>query len=120
MPEIFASYADNAFRVHQIVELVSLDQYFTEEELKAYRKEFLEEGKFITYNKYYIVPIAKSSENLYVNKSYWEPFAEKYGYTNSDLVTWEGLYEVAKVYYEKTGKGFFGLDAGGLREDAKV
>lgn len=111
MPEIFASYADNAFRVHQIVELASLDQYFTQEELSEYRKEFLEEGKFITDNKYYIVPIAKSSENLYVNKSYWEPFAEKHGYTNADLETWEGIYDVAKTYYEETGKGFFGVDA---------
>lgn len=111
MPEIFASYADNAFRVHQISELASMDQYFTEDELKGYRKEFLEEGKFITDNKYYIVPIGKSSENLYVNKSYWEPFAEKHGYTNSDLLTWEGLYDVAQTYYHETGKSFFGLDA---------
>ncbi len=111
MPDIFASYADNAFRVHQIDELVSLDQYYTDEELKAYRKEFLEEGQFITDHKYYIVPIAKSSENLYVNKSYWEPFAAKHGYANEDLATWEGLYEVSRTYYEETGKSFFGLDA---------
>ena len=111
MPEIFASYADNAFRVHQIAPLVSLEQYYSEEELKAYRKEFLEEGQFITDDKYYIVPIAKSSENLYVNKNYWEPFAARQGYTSEDLATWEGLFEVSKTYYEETGKGFFGLDA---------
>ncbi len=111
MPEIFASYSDNAFRVHQIVPLVSLEQYFTEEELKSYRKEFLDEGKFITDNKYYIVPVAKSSENLYVNKTLWEPFAKEHGFTNSDLETWEGIYKVSKTYYEEMGKSFFGIDS---------
>ncbi len=111
MPDIFASYADNAFRVHQIIDLVSLDQYFTVDELEEYRSEFLEEGQFITDQKYYIMPIAKSSENLYINKNYWELFATEYGYTESDLSTWESINEVAKVYYEATGKGFFSLDA---------
>ncbi|MBP1758277.1 MAG: putative lipoprotein [Firmicutes bacterium] len=111
MPDIFASYADNALRVNQLVGLVSMDQYFTEEEISAFRKEFLEEGKFTDGEQYYIVPIAKSFENLYVNKTYWEPFAQEHGYTNEDLATWEGLNEVAKAYYEETGRSFFGLDA---------
>lgn len=111
MPDIFASYADNAFRVHQIIDLVSLDQYFTVDELAEYRSEFLEEGQFITDELYYIMPIAKSSENLYINKNYWEPFAAKNGYTESDLSTWEGIADIAKVYFEETGNGFFSLDA---------
>jgi multiple sugar transport system substrate-binding protein len=111
LPHIFASYADNAIRVHQIVPLVPLTEYFTDEDLSQYRQEFLEEGRFITDNEYYIVPIAKSSENLYVNKTFWTPFAEKYGYTEGDLSTWEGVYAVSKAYYEETGKGFFSIDA---------
>ena len=111
MPDIFASYADNAFRVHEMVGLVSLDTYFSESELGAYRDEFLEEGRFITDDKFYIVPVAKSSENLYVNKNHWETFAEESGFTEADLSTWEGINKVAKTYYEKTGKGFFGVDA---------
>lgn len=111
MPHIFASYPDNAFRVHQIVPLVSLAEYFTEDELSEYRQEFLEEGRFITDGRYYIVPIAKSSENLYINRNQWEAFATLYGYSNEDLSTWEGLYNVSKSYYETTGKSFFSLDA---------
>ncbi len=112
MPHIFASYADNAIRVHQIVPLVPLTSYFSEEELRQYRQEFLEEGRFITDNKYYIVPIAKSSENLYVNRTFWMPFAEKHGYNERNLATWEGIYEVAQAYYNDTGKSFFSIDAG--------
>jgi multiple sugar transport system substrate-binding protein len=111
MPNIFASYPDNAFRVNLITPLVSLDSYFSQEELAVYRQEFLEEGRFITDQQYYIVPIAKSSENLYINQNAWEPFASAYGYTTEDLSTWEGLYAVSKAYREATGKGFFSLDA---------
>ena len=111
MPNIFASYPDNAFRVHQIAKLTPLNMYFTEAELEKYRSEFLEEGKFITDNQYYIMPIAKSSENLYVNKDDWEAFALKHGFSSDDLSTWEGLLKVAKTYYEETGKGFYSIDA---------
>ncbi len=52
LPDIFASYPDNAFRVHEIVPLVPLSEYFSEDELAAYRLEFLEEGQFITDNKF--------------------------------------------------------------------
>ncbi|GAB6107223.1 extracellular solute-binding protein [Fusibacter bizertensis] len=111
MPDIFASYPDNAFRVNQIVDLVSLEAYFTKEELSSYRPEFLEEGRFLSNNQLFIVPIAKSSENLFVNKNYWEDFASSHGFKDEDLNTWEGIYNVSKTYYEETGKAFYSLDA---------
>lgn len=111
LPDIFASYPDNAFRVHEIVPLVPLSEYFSEDELAAYRLEFLEEGQFITDNKFYIMPIAKSSENLYVNKTAWETFSKEHNFTTDDLSTWEGIYNVAQTYYNESGKGFYGLDA---------
>ncbi len=111
MPDIFASYADNAYRVNKITKLVPLENYFSEKEINTYRHEFLEEGRFSANNQLFIVPIAKSTENLFINKSYWEKFASENGFTDEDLSTWEGLYDVAKAYYEKTGKGFFGIDA---------
>lgn len=111
MPDIFASYPDNAFRVHEIVDIVNLNEYFSEEELSEYRNEFLEEGRFLGDQCCYIVPIAKSTENLFLNQTYWAPFARQHGFTEANLSTWEGIYEVAKAYYEETGCGFFSLDA---------
>lgn len=111
MPDIFASYPDNAYRVNKIVDLVSLDTYFSEEELSSYRSEFLEEGRFQSNSDLFIVPIAKSSENLFVNKNLWETFAREFALTTDDLKTWEGLYKVSKLYYEKTGKAFYSIDA---------
>jgi multiple sugar transport system substrate-binding protein len=40
MPNIFASYPDNAFRVNQILRLVDLGRYFSDEELNEYRRDF--------------------------------------------------------------------------------
>lgn len=111
MPDVFASYPDNAYRVHQIVPLVELETYMTTEELDAYRQEFLDEGRFIEDNKLRIIPIAKSSENLYINKTLWDEFAMITGARIEDLATWEGVYDIAQRYHEQTGKGFIGVDA---------
>lgn len=111
MPDIFAAYPENAFRVNAIYPLVDLSLYFNEGELDTYRKEFLAEGQFGEKGSLYILPIAKSTENLYVNKTAFEAYAKASQVSQSDLSTWEGLNEVAKGYYEKTGKGLFGIDA---------
>ena len=37
LPDIFSSYPDSAYRLDGIVPLVHLDDYFSEEELAAYR-----------------------------------------------------------------------------------
>lgn len=111
MPDIFASYPDNAFRVDQISELADLNEYFTKEELGEIREEFLSEGYFGEEGALKILPIAKSTEVLYLNKTYWDAFAGKTGADISNLSTWEGLAQTAKKYYEATGKPFFSLDA---------
>lgn len=48
---------------------------------------------------------------MYVNKTIWDEFSYDHGFKENDLQTWEGLYEVSRVYYETTGQGFFGIDA---------
>jgi multiple sugar transport system substrate-binding protein len=111
MPDIFAAYPDNAYRVNQIAELVDLEQYFTEKELQEFRKEFLEEGRFGENQKLRIAPIAKSTENLYLNKTFWDKFSKDTGASLEDLSTWEGLLKTAEKYKEYCGKAFFSIDA---------
>ncbi len=111
MPDIFAAYPDNAFRIDQISELVDLETYFSEEDLSKIRKEFLEEGRFGEDKKLKILPIAKSTENLFLNKTYWDKFAQETGADINDLSTWEGLVSVAEAYYTHTGKAFFCIDS---------
>ncbi len=111
MPDVFAAYPDNVFRVNQITEMVNLRDYFSEEELGEIRPEFLEEGIFGEDQELKILPIAKSTENLYLNKTFWDDFANESGATLDRLTTWEGLVKTAEEYYEYTGKAFFGIDA---------
>ncbi len=111
LPDIFMTYADNAIRVNQVAELVNLEELFTEEELGRYRGEFLEEGRFGKDQKLRIVPIAKSTENLFVNKTFWNDFAKTADVDVEQLRTWEGLLDVAQLYYQQTGKAFLGIDA---------
>jgi ABC-type glycerol-3-phosphate transport system substrate-binding protein len=112
MPDIFAAYGDNAFRVNQVTPLITLDTYFSPEELSSYRKEFLEEGNFLEDGKYRILPIAKSTENLYVNKTFWDKFAEETGASIENLATWEGLAfaipinHAKEIYGEILEKGY--------------
>jgi len=120
LPDIFAAYPENAFRVNEIVPLVNIEDYFSEDELQQYRAEFLNEGRFGPDHALYIFPIAKSSENLFLNKTFWNEFANETGYELNHLETWEGVLEVAEAYYRwsdaKTiapgdGNAFMGIDS---------
>lgn len=110
MPDIFAAYPDNAFRVHQITPLVDLSTYFSKDDLAKYFPAFLEDSSFVSSDALYVLPIAKSTENLFMNQTYWTTFAKKNNLDNSVLSTWEGVYDTAKLYYKQTGKSFLGID----------
>lgn len=112
LPDIFASYPDNAYRLDKITPLVCLDEYFTEEELKAYRPEFLEEGIWDASGSCKMVPVSKSTELLYLNQTEWDRFSRETGAGMDLLGTWEGLSEAASLYYEWSGGSpFLGMNA---------
>lgn len=110
MPDIFAAYPDNAFRINKVSELINLKEYFSDDELGEIREEFLTEGMFDSQQSLKILPIAKSTENLYVNKTYWDEFSAATGARLEDLATWEGIAKTAEEYYKYSGKAFFGID----------
>ncbi len=120
LPHIFGAYPDNAYRIDKVSSLVDVEQYFSEKELGEFRQEFLEEGRFGEGDKLKIIPVAKSTENLFLNKTYWDTFADETGTEIKDLATWEGIAHTAKKYYEWTdaktpniddGKAFIGIDS---------
>lgn len=111
MPDIFAAYSDSAYRLDKLGVVASLDAYYTEEELAAYRPEFLEDGRFSEDNTLKIIPVAKSTELLYINKTAFDKFAKETGASQTALQTWEGIAETAEKYYEWSGNAFFGIDS---------
>lgn len=114
MPDMFLAYPDTAFEIDKKGKITSLDKYFTNEELANFNQGFLDEGKFGTDSSLKILPVAKSTEALYINKTDFDKFLSEHqdlGISYSDLETIEGLIDVSEKYFNATGKAFFGRDS---------
>lgn len=112
MPNIFSAYADTAYTLDQMGMVVDLGTYLTDEEKEKYISSYLEEGDFSGDGSIKIFPVAKCTEELFLNKTDWETFAGDCGVSDEDLQTVESLLAVAEKYYDCSGgKAFFGRDA---------
>ena len=63
--------------------------------------EFLQEGMIGAHT--YAMPYMRSTEALYINKTY----VEKLGYTVPDILTWDFIWEVSEKAMEKDEDGLF-------------
>lgn len=100
LPDLFTAYP----RVAEIVgedKLLSWDKYFSEKELSAFKDEFISEGYF--GDSLLMLPIAKSTEALFLNKTLFDRFSEETGVTAQSLKTFEGFFETANIYYDWSG-----------------
>ncbi|MBQ8841311.1 MAG: carbohydrate ABC transporter substrate-binding protein, partial [Ruminiclostridium sp.] len=81
LPDLFTAYP----RVAEIVgedKLLHWNNYFSEEELSLFRDEFIAEGYFS--DNLLMLPIAKSSESLFLNKTLFDRFSSDTGVTVDD------------------------------------
>lgn len=108
MPDLFTAYP----RAAEIVgtdNLLHWDDYFTEDELSVFKDEFLADGYFD--DTLLMLPIAKSTEALYINQTLFERFSEKNNVTLDDLQSFEGLFRVASKYYDwSNGQNFMQIN----------
>ena len=121
LPDIFSCYADTAYEALKEDKLADMSPYFSQEEKDAYVDSYIQEGYFNGDDALYLLPVAKSTEILMLNKTDWEPFSEATGCTLDQLDTIEGVIDVAEKYYEWTdaktpdvpedGKAFYGRDS---------
>lgn len=112
LPNLFTAYPDSAYRLDRIAPLMDLGKYFSGEELAKYRPEFLQEGVWEEGGAQKMLPIAKSTELLYLNETEYSRFARATGMDPEALSTWEGLAETAEAYYKWSGgKTFLGMNA---------
>ena len=106
LPDMFISYPKTVLAMPDEEILVDYRDYFSEEELSAFLPAFIEEGTI--HDRLVILPVAKSTEVLFVNKTLFDRFAAETGVTLEDLDTWEGLYQTAALYAQWSGgKTFF-------------
>ena len=66
--------------------------------------QFLEEGKIA--GKQYAMPFMRSTEALYVNKTYLEAL----GYELPEIVTWDFVWEVSEAAMKKNADGTFAVN----------
>ena len=115
LPDMFISYPKTVLAMPDDSVLVDYQDYFTQEELDEFIPSFVKEG--MVNGCLAVLPIAKSTEILYVNKTAFDRFSAATGAQMSELETWEGLFALAKKYAEWTdaqtpeipddGKAFF-------------
>lgn len=121
VPNIFMAYADTAYAVDQMGQVMDLKDYLSEEEKSAYIDSYMKEGDFAGTGEIKIFPTAKSLEMLVINKTDWDAFAAATGASYDDMADMEGLTATAQKYFEWTdsltpdipddGKALFGRDA---------
>ncbi len=119
-PDMTTIHPRAAFALVRKGMLADIGSRFTKKELDAYVPRFLEEGR-MPDGKLYVFPVAKSTEALFVNRTFFDRFAAETGTSFEQLSTVEGLIEVARIYYEWTdaqtpdipddGKAFFMIDS---------
>lgn len=100
LPDIFVSYPKTVLSLPDRDILVDYKKYFSEDELKDYIPEFIQEG--IIDDKLMVFPVAKSTEILFVNRTLFSRFAAETGAREEDLATWEGLFDMSKLYEKWT------------------
>jgi multiple sugar transport system substrate-binding protein len=107
LPDMAVIYPQIAVALKEKGVLADLRQYISEEELRSFVPQFVEEGRLGT-DALYLLPVAKSVEVLYVNRTLFDRFSKDAGVGLDQLATFEGIAEAAAEYYEWSGgKAFF-------------
>jgi len=104
LPDLFTAYP----RVVEIIgeeRLLTWDDYFTEEELSGFHDNFLSEGYFD--DELLMLPIAKSTEALFINQTLFDRFSFDADVSIDKLSSFDGLFEVARKYYDWSGGQHF-------------
>ena len=100
LPDLFISYPKTVMALPDDSILVDYKDYLSEEELSAFLPAFLEEGT--VNDRLVILPVAKSTEIMFINQTIFDRFSQATGVTLEDLDTWEGLFKAAEIYAKWT------------------
>ena len=100
LPDLFTAYPRIAEKFED-GQLLNWEDYLSDDELAAYHKDFLAEGYFD--EALLMIPIAKSSELLFINKTLFDRFAAENGLTDECLTDIEQLMNACNLYYDWSG-----------------
>lgn len=124
LPDMFFAYSDIAYVLAEKGLLESYDAYVAPGTFELFVPGFISEGKILDDDRTYMLPVAKSTEVITINKTDFDAFMEA---VNTDprfddvsydnFLTWEGIVDASRIYYDwseattGTGKALFGIDA---------
>lgn len=97
LPDLFTAYPRIAEKIGES-RLLDWNAYFTEEERARYVQDFLNEGVF--GQRLLMLPIAKSTELCFVNKTLFDRFAAEKGASINDMQDFEKLFALCDAYYD--------------------
>ncbi len=97
LPDLFTAYPRIAEKIGTD-RLLDWKAYYNEEELAAYVPDFLNEGLF--GDALFMLPIAKSTELCFINKTLFDRFAEENGASIDDMRDFEKLFALCDAYYD--------------------
>ena len=100
LPDMFVSYPKTVMAMPDDSVLVDYRDYFSEEELDSYIPAFLTEGQI--NGRQLILPVAKSTEVMFVNETAFDRYAKDSGASLADLESWEGVFRLAEDYAKWT------------------
>lgn len=108
LPDLFVAYPRITEKFDDDT-LLDFTNYFSDEELSSYRSDFLSEGYF--GDNLLMLPIAKSSELLFVNKTIFDRFTNDTSVTTDCFNSLEGIMSACDSYYDwSNGKTMFQIN----------
>lgn len=103
LPDLFTAYP----RMAEVIgydNLLDWSEYLTDEDISGFVDTFVEEGYF--GNKLLMLPIAKSTELTFLNKTLFDQL----GVTAESLSSYEGIFSACRRYYAMTSGDFFQIN----------
>ena len=100
MPDLFTAYPRIMTKLDTKL-LLPWENYLTKEELASYREDFLKEGHYKEH--LYMLPIAKSTELLFVNQTFMDRFLKANQLTAAKLEDYDTLFALCHKYYQWSG-----------------
>lgn len=100
LPDLFTAYPRIAGSIDNKL-LLPWNEYLDQADLSVYQKDFLQEGYF--GDKLYMLPIAKSTELLFLNQTYMDRFIAATGIEPAQLADYDYLFHAAHQYYAWSG-----------------
>ena len=100
MPDLFTAYPRIMTKLDTKL-LLPWEKYLSKDDLAIYRSDFLKEGNYKEH--LYMLPIAKSTELLFVNQTFMDRFLKANNLTQAKLSDYDTLFALCQRYYQWSG-----------------